>query len=189
MVDLYCASSSTPPDAVTSISMTRPKWCMGIGNSRCSMPITTDAVFCRFTVAVCCGRARRPRDGRSSVICGGSFGASAGIGRPGSHCAVTVTIAARNHPAAAAQTRRAGHRNGFARSSCLRGGWCRRRIDPATCHHGRPRSTMTTRAVGVLSNQSDQPSAWSQSLIKPRCKRPSRNRWLPQINRQNQLLG
>jgi tripartite-type tricarboxylate transporter receptor subunit TctC len=35
----------------------------------------------------------------------------------------------------------------------------RRRIDPATCHHDRPRRTMTTRAVGALSNQSDQPSA------------------------------
>ena len=48
---------------------------------------------------------------------------------------------------------------------------------------------MTTRAVGALSNQSDQPSARSQSLIKPRCKRPSRNACLPQINRQNLLLG
>lgn len=43
-------------------------------------------------------------------------------------------------------------------------------------------------AVGSLSSQSDQPSARSQSLIKPRCKRPSRNACLPQINRQNQLL-
>jgi len=56
-------------------------------------------------------------------------------------------------------------------------------FDPATCHHDRPRRTMTTRAVG------DQPSARSQSLIKPRCKRPSRNACLPQINRQNRLLG
>jgi len=35
-------------------------------------------------------------------------------------------------------------------------------------------------AVGSLSSQSDQPSARSQSLIKPRCKRPSRNACLPQ---------
>jgi len=62
-------------------------------------------------------------------------------------------------------------------------------FDPATCHHDRPRRTMTTRAVGALSNRSDQPSARSQSLIKPRCKRPSRNACLPQINRQNRLLG
>jgi Transposase DDE domain group 1 len=80
-------------------------------------------------------------------------------------------------------------RNGFARSSCLRGSLFRRRIDPATCHHDGPRRTMTTRAVGALSNQSDQPSARSQSLIKPRRKRPNRNACLPQINRQNQLLG
>jgi len=43
-------------------------------------------------------------------------------------------------------------------------------------------------AVGSLSSQSDQPSARSQSPIKPRGKRPSRNACLPQINRQNQLL-
>jgi hypothetical protein len=34
-----------------------------------------------------------------------------------------------------------------------------------------------------------QTPARSQSLIKPLCKRPSRNACLPQINRQNQLLG
>src|ERR1700736_1477253 len=45
-------------------------------------------------------------------------------------------------------------------------------FDPATCHHDRSRRTMTTRAVGAL-NQSDQPSARSQRLIKPRCRRPS----------------
>jgi Transposase DDE domain group 1 len=56
-----------------------------------------------------------------------------------------------------AQTRPAGHLNGFARSSCRLGSLFRRRIDPATCHHDRPRRTMTTRAVGALSNQSDQP--------------------------------
>jgi hypothetical protein len=44
-----------------------------------------------------------------------------------------------------------------SRSSCRRGSLFRRRIDPATCHHDRPRRTMTTRAVGALSNQSDQP--------------------------------
>jgi len=43
-------------------------------------------------------------------------------------------------------------------------------------------------AVGSLSSQSDQASARSQSPIKPRGKRPSRNACLPQINRQNQLL-
>src|SRR6476620_8949644 len=43
--------------------------------------------------------------------------------------------------------------------------------------------------VGSLSSQSDQPSARSQILIEPRCKRPSRNACLPQINCQNQLLG
>ena len=35
-------------------------------------------------------------------------------------------------------------------------------------------------AVGSLSSQSDQPSARSQSLIKPQGKRPSRNACLPQ---------
>jgi hypothetical protein len=40
-----------------------------------------------------------------------------------------------------------------------------------------------------LWNQSDQPCARSQSLIKPWCKKPSRNACLPQITRQNQFLG
>jgi hypothetical protein len=74
------------------------------------------------------------------------------------------------------------------RSSCLRGSLFRRRIDPATCHHDRPRRAMTTRAVGALSYQSDQPSARSQSLIKPAVLKTKPHACL-QIGRQNQLLG
>src|SRR5262245_54342036 len=47
---------------------------------------------------------------------------------------------------------------------------------------------MTTRAVGALSNQFDQASARSQSLFKPRCKRPSRNACLqPLLGEQERL--
>jgi Transposase DDE domain group 1 len=77
-----------------------------------------------------------------------------------------------------AQTRPAGHLNGFARSSCRLGSLFRRRIDPATCHHDRPRRTMTTRAVGALLNQSDQLSACGQSLIKPAVQKTKPQRML-----------
>jgi len=54
-------------------------------DERCFLPLHIYDTITGRPVAGCCGRARRRRDGRSSVFCGGSFGASAGVGRqPGS---------------------------------------------------------------------------------------------------------
>jgi hypothetical protein len=76
------------------------------------------------------------------------------------NAALTRQSEVRNHLPAAAQMR-AVIETVSQHSSCLRVSLFRCRIDPATCQHDRPRRTMTTRAVGALSNQSDQPSARS----------------------------
>jgi Transposase DDE domain group 1 len=48
MVDLYCASYSTPPDAVTLDIDAKIDVVHGHQQPRCTMPITTNAVFCRL---------------------------------------------------------------------------------------------------------------------------------------------
>ena len=98
MVDLYCASYSAPPIAVTldprlrggRLSTTPSMSSTATSSFRSSMRITMSAAFCRSTSMTrrppgrsrsCCGPARRPRARRCAAISAASSAASANTGR------------------------------------------------------------------------------------------------------------
>src|SRR4051794_27222751 len=107
MVDLYCASYTKPPAAVTLDIDDTVASCTATSNSRCSTPTTTSAASCRSTSMTrqragrslcCCALARRPQAPRSAVTCAVSSIAFAGTGRrPASRSeAMAITLARRS---------------------------------------------------------------------------------------------
>jgi hypothetical protein len=105
MVDLYCASYTVPPAAVTldiddTVDVVHGHQQLSLFN-----PITTSAVSCQFMSTTrrqagrspcCCAPARRPRARRYAVTCVVSSAASAGTGhRRGLPSGATAITAAR----------------------------------------------------------------------------------------------